>query len=79
MGDPVSVPVVTSTVMSSVKPKPSKISHCPKCGGILEIRKFVDACYGDGRPCDVNEDLYCQKCDIRWEATPGPHDFFKEA
>lgn len=48
---------------------------CPKCGGPLEIRKFVDAWGPSDKPCDINEDFYCPKCDIRWEAEPGPHNF----
>jgi len=43
------------------------IGNCPKCGGKLEIRKFVDSWNAKGEPEDVNEGLYCPKCSLRWE------------
>jgi len=42
------------------------VSKCPKCGGQLETRKFVDSWNERGEPVDVNEDLYCPNCRLRW-------------
>jgi len=51
-------------------------ARCPNCGGILETREFVD-CWNTqtGEPTDVNKDLYCPKCDLRWAPEEGPHNF----
>lgn len=63
---------------------PSTSPLCPQCGGFLEIRKFVDSDdrYKDGATLhyarwklNVNKDLYCPKCDLRWTAEKGPHNF----
>jgi hypothetical protein len=53
----------------------SKPKLCPDCGGSLEVRKFVDSWDANDNPADVNEDLYCPKCDIRWLKEHGPHIF----
>ena len=50
---------------------------CIACGGPLEVRKFVDAWDAEDNPTDIFEDPYCSKCDIRWMAQVGPHDFFE--
>ena len=42
------------------------VSKCPKCGGQLETRKFVDSWNEKGEPVDVNENLYCPNCGLRW-------------
>jgi len=54
-----------------------QIPQCPKCGGTLETKKFIDSYDADDQPADVYSDLYCPKCDLRWLWEPGPHDFFK--
>jgi len=43
-----------------------RAGRCPKCGGELEVRKFVDSWNEKGEPVDVNEGLYCPKCGLRW-------------
>jgi len=68
-----------STVYIVVK-KPKKVdqkSRCPKCGGQLILKKFVDAWNEDNTPskADINEDLYCPECDLRWAPEYGPHNF----
>ncbi|MEM0095710.1 MAG: hypothetical protein QW660_03645 [Candidatus Bathyarchaeia archaeon] len=57
--------------------KMEKKPECPKCGSPLEIRKFVDTWDAEDNPLDVNEDLYCPKCDIRWIPERGPHHFYE--
>jgi len=54
-----------------------KKPECPKCSSPLEIRKFVDTWDAEDNPLDVNEDLYCPKCDIRWIPERGPHHFYE--
>jgi len=51
---------------------------CPNCGTELELRKFVDSWDSENKPCDINEDLYCPKCQIRWLSEHPPHHFYKE-
>ncbi len=42
------------------------MARCPKCDGPLETARFVDS-WGPGDvPDDVNEDMVCRTCDIRW-------------
>jgi ribosomal protein L37AE/L43A len=36
--------------------------RCPKCGGPLVKRKFVDEWPKDNRPVAVWEDWYCPSC-----------------
>jgi len=57
-----------------------KKPQCLICGEPLEVRKFVDAYNADDTPsqADINEDLYCTKCDVRWHCEIGPHDFYVE-
>jgi hypothetical protein len=50
---------------------------CPNCGGPLEVRYFIDTRDFEDKPCDVNWDLYCPKCDLRWMDESGPHEFYK--
>ena len=57
--------------------KRDKTPRCPECGRLLETRKFVDSWGPHNEPCDVNEDLYCPKCDVRVSASPGPHTFLE--
>lgn len=63
---------VTTTVGAT-----SAKGECPECGSPLELREFVDTWDKDDKPMDINKDLYCPKCDIRWHGEPGPHDFYK--
>jgi predicted RNA-binding Zn-ribbon protein involved in translation (DUF1610 family) len=50
---------------------------CPKCGAKLEMRKFVDTWDSEGKPHDINENLYCPKCKIRWLDESSPHEFYE--
>jgi len=53
---------------------PPTTPRCFKCGGLLVERTFVDT-WEKNKPMDVNKDLYCPKCDIRYGLEEGPHDF----
>ena len=68
-----------SRVVESIPVKPMKNAKCPACGTLLKIRKFVDATDDEGKPCDINEDFHCVKCNIRWYSEAGPHVFYEEA
>jgi len=48
--------------------KAQRTGACPACGSTLETVKFTDAFNVDGSvdPSEINEDLYCPKCDSRW-------------
>ena len=55
------------TLQTEMKEK--AVSMCPSgCGTQLEMRKFVDVWDENMKPQpqDVEEDLYCTKCQIRW-------------
>lgn len=57
-----------------------KVPLCPECGNILVRRKFVDSWdVNKLKFVDLNEDLYCPVCGLRWAKTPPPHQFLKEA
>lgn len=45
----------------------SDLHLCPECGGPLVKRTFIDSRDAERKPCDVNEDWYCEKCHLRWE------------
>lgn len=52
------------TVVEVMKPS------CPFCNHKLEVKKFVD-CWEDHKgaiPGDINPDLYCPYCRVRWSA-----------
>ena len=70
---------VGTTKLTAVKDIEEIKGSCPNCGGALEFRVFVDAWDAEGNPSpsDIFKDPYCPKCDIRWMAQPGPHDFFE--
>ena len=38
--------------------------RCPKCGGLLEMRNFLDS----GKDGDINPDWWCPACRLRWLA-----------
>jgi len=42
------------------------------------MRRFVDSWGPNDEPVDINDDLYCKKCDIRWLEEDGPHEFFNQ-
>jgi len=50
---------------------------CPKCGGSLEFRTFIESWDNKGKPEQVSKDPYCPICDLKWLAEEGPHDFFE--
>ena len=56
----------------------TKVPCCLACGNVLKFGKFVDARDSEDKPCDINEDLYCPNCGLRWAQTPPPHEFFRE-
>ena len=56
-----------------------EVPLCLECGNILVRRAFTDSWNAENKPADVNEDLYCPNCGLRWAKTPPPHEFFKEA
>ena len=67
---------VISYLLKNAKPL---MPFCIHCGGPLKKRKFVDSWdTKTGEAEDVNEDLYCPKCDIRWSPESGPHQFLED-
>jgi len=68
---------ITTKIASVLTPKEAR-GKCPNCDVPLELRKFVDSYGPNDEPGDINKDLYCPKCDIRWQQEPGPHDFWVE-
>jgi len=67
---------IITRVFSTTAPREAK-GKCPNCDTSLELRLFIDARHVDDTPSDVNEDLYCPKCDIRWSQELGPHNFYE--
>jgi len=64
------------TIVEVMKP------DCPLCKIKLEVRKFVDS-WKDAeqtKPGDVNVDLYCPHCRVRWaQGARDGDDLLKEA
>jgi len=54
------------------------ICKCPRCGGQLENRKFVDSWNEKGEPVDVNEGLYCPNCGLSWSCEKADSKDFLE-
>lgn len=46
---------------------------CPDCGSPLEVRLFIDSWdVVRNKPMDINYDLYCPKCNLRWLKEEAP-------
>jgi len=39
---------------------------CPRCGGSLVTRKFIDTWDSEGNPDEINDYLVCDKCKVAW-------------
>jgi len=68
---------IRTRAFTTVQPKEAK-GKCPNCNTSLQLKSFIDARDFEDKPSDINEDLYCPKCDIRWVQEPGPHEFYEE-
>jgi len=51
----------------------TQFPKCPKGGGLLETRKFIDTWNAQGKTEEINEDLYCPNCKVRWIPEQGHH------